>query len=254
MNNYVIPNLVKACEIMKVLACSPEGVSAVQIESSVNVPRTTAFRILKTLCSEEIAIKRGSLFYAGSGLVQIGLNSLKSVKIRSAAVPFLRELAIRTNLTSHLAVPSGFQSLILEVHDSPSPLRVASRSGTTVALNCSSTGKIFLAYLYQNMLEEYFEKTVLEKLTQNTIVTLDEMNVEIERIKRDGYAADRKEFHEDVCCLAAPVRNEKGDVIAAIGVTGAALSFMDAREKQIAEAVMLTANELSNVMGFNASY
>lgn len=253
MNNYTIPNLVKACNILKVIACRPEGIPAVAIEDIVDVPRTTAFRILKTLCAEDFVVKRGTLFFAGPALVQVGLNSLKSTKISTEAIPLLRDLAISTNLTSHLAVPCGFQSLILEVHDSPSPLRVASRSGTAVQMHCSSTGKIFLAHIYHDRLDEYFEKTVAEKHTENTIVTVEQMKQELEWIRANGYAVDRREFHEDVCCLAAPVRNDKGDVIAAIGVTGAAMSFTDEVEKQIVAEVTKIADRLSAIMGYNTN-
>jgi DNA-binding IclR family transcriptional regulator len=156
MNNYTIPNLVKACEIMAILADRPTGISALEAENLTQIPRTTVFRILKTLCSEGMADKRGTLFFAGPGLVQIGLNSLRSLEIRSMAIPFLSELATNTHFTAHIAIPSGWQSLILEVHDSPNPVRVASRSGTTVPLHCSSTGKIFLAYLHEQSLNDYF--------------------------------------------------------------------------------------------------
>ena len=253
MNNYAIPNLVKSCSILKIISNRPEGVSAVTLEETVGVPRTTAFRILKTLCSEDFVVKRGTLFFAGPALVQVGLSSLKSVKMRTESIPFLRDLAISTNLTSHLAVPCGFQSLILEVHDSPSPLRVASRSGTAVQLHCSSTGKVFLAHLYEDKLEEYFDTTSPQTYTENTIVTVSAMKEEIARVKAEGYAADRREFHEDVCCIAAPVRNDKGDVVAAMGVTGAAVSFTDEVERQVVEQVKKSADGLSSVLGYHLS-
>jgi DNA-binding IclR family transcriptional regulator len=250
MNNYVIPNLVKACEIMKILADRPKGISASQAENLTDIPRTTAFRILKTLCSEGMAEKRGTLFFAGPGLIQVGLTSLRSLEIRSLSVPFLSELATKTNFTAHLAIPSGWQTLILEVHDSQNPVCVASRSGTTAPLYCSSTGKIFLAYLYEHELEEYFSATSFEKRTGNTIVTLPEIKNEIERIKRDGFAVDDQEFHDDVRCLAAPVRDSSGQVIAAIGVTGPAIHFNSQKQSKVSVHVKKAAVELSAKLGY----
>ena len=104
MNNYSIPNLVKACGVLKVLSSKANGISANELEKLVQVPRTSAFRILKTLCAEGMAEKRGNLFYSGPALVQIGLNSLRSMEIRSLSIPFLRELAIQTDFTAHLDV------------------------------------------------------------------------------------------------------------------------------------------------------
>jgi DNA-binding IclR family transcriptional regulator len=252
MNNYVIPNLVKACEIMKILVDRPKGILAVEAENLTRIPRTTAFRILKTLCSQGMAEKRGTLFFAGPELIQIGLNSLRSLEIRSLAIPFLSELATKTHFTAHLAIPSGWQSLILEVHDSPNPVRVASRSGTTVPLHCSSTGKIFLSYRYEQELEDYFSATLPEKKTANTIVTLSEMQKEIERIKSDGFAVDNHEFHEDVWCLAAPVRDSGGQVVAAIGVTGPAAQSDSQKKADICMYVKKAAVELSAKLGYIA--
>ena len=251
MNNYAIPNLVKACEIMSVLAEWPKGISAAEVEDLIQIPRTTAFRILKTLCSQEMAEKRGTLFFPGTTLMKIGLESLRSSQVRPLSISFLSNLADKTGYTAHLAIPSGYQSLILEVHDSSNPVRVASRPGTIVPLYCSSTGKVFLAFRYEQEIEEYFSRHSCEKFTPETIVTLKEMKQEIKRIKMNGFAMDNHEFHEDVCCLAAPVYNSKCQVIAAIGVTGPAMHFSQEKETKIGQWVKQSAHELSSVMGYD---
>lgn len=251
MNNYLIPNLVKACEILSVLAERPEGISAVEVEELVQVPRTTAFRILKTFCSQEMAEKRGSLFFSGPALLKIGLKSLQSSQVRPLSVPFLSDLAVKTDLTAHLAIPSGYQSLILEVHDSPNPVRVASRSGSIVPMHCSSTGKVFFAFRYEEQIKDYFAQISHEKFTDNTIVTVQEMKEEIEQIKKDGYAVDNHEYHEDVYCIAAPVRDSKGQVIAAIGVTGPEMHFSKHNKSEVAQLVKQSADKLSTVLGYN---
>ncbi len=249
MNNYLIPNLVNACEIMKLLSDRPEGILAAEVEALVQVPRTTAFRILKTLCSQDMAEKRGTLFFAGPGLTQIGLNSLRSLEIRSISVPFLSKLATSSGFTAHLAVPNGYQTMILEVHDSPNPVRVASRSGTMVPMHCSSTGKVFLAYRFADNLKDYFTETVPEKFTENTIITLPEIIQEVERIRQQGYAVDNQEFHEEVCCLAAPVRNSNGEIVAAIGVTGPAVNFTPDKQTIVCNLVKEAADGLSAMLG-----
>ncbi len=252
MNKYAIPNLVKACEILHLLSEQSDGLSAAEIETRAQVPRTTAFRILKTLCSEGMAEKRDGLFFAGPGLVQLGLNSLRSQEIRTLAIPFLSELANTTDFTAHLAVPTGRRSLILEVHDSPHPVRVASRSGTTVPLYCSSTGKVFLAFRYADELEDYFAQTTMEKYTDQTITTLQQMHQEVETIRQNGYAVDNHEFHADVWCLAAPVRDSHGTVTAAIGVTGPAAQSNEQKKTEICQSVKKAAAGLSAVLGYHA--
>jgi DNA-binding IclR family transcriptional regulator len=251
MNKYLIPNLVKACGLLSILTEHPDGVSSAEIEKLVKIPRTSAFRILKTLCSEELVEKRGMNFYPGPALMKIGLKSLQSSHVRSLSISFLSNLAVKTNCTAHLAVPAGHQSLILEVHDSPNPVRVASRPGTIVPLYCSSTGKVFLAFRYEDGIEDYFSSHSCEPVTPHTIVTLDQMKQEIARIKKDGYALDNQEYHEDVRCLAAPVYDSQGYVVAAIGITGPAMQFTEDKAGPFGLVVKCAANELSAELGYH---
>jgi DNA-binding IclR family transcriptional regulator len=251
MNNYIIPNLLNACKILSILANEPEGISTNRLENLVEVPRTTAFRILKTLCSAGMAEKRGRLYFPGPRLVQVGLNSLRYMEIRTLSIPFLGELAMKTGLTAHLAIPSGMESMILEVHDSPHPVRVASRPGTTVPLYCSSTGKVFLAYLHEHDLEDYFKETSLQKFTDNTIISLDQMRQEVEQVKSNGFSVDNCEFHEDVWCLAAPVRDGTDQITAAIGVTGPSSQSHRQGISELSKQVKQTAQQLSASLGYH---
>ncbi|AQQ08648.1 YiaKLMNOPQRS operon repressor [Sedimentisphaera cyanobacteriorum] len=251
MNKYQIPNIIKACRILELLAENADGLSASDIEQMSEAARTTVYRILQTLCAQGMAEKRNGLFFAGTQLVKIGLDSLHSMEIRSLCVPFLRDLANKTGCTSHLAVPAGWQSLILEVHDSPNPVRVASRPGTTVPLYCSSTGKIFLAYIHKDSLKNYYCSHHPEKFTENTITTLEEMEKEVNKILENGCSVDAQEYHENVCCIAAPVKNGSREVCASIGITGPSSSLPEQRIEGISGEVTQCAEKLSEAMGYS---
>lgn len=220
MNRYVVPNLKKTCEILKLLARSQNGLLAKQIEIMTDTPKTTSFRILKTLCEADMVVKRDSLFFAGPGLYEIGLAALRDNKLRELSVEVLQELTRQTHLTSHLAMPTDKHSLILEVCDSPGPIRVASRPGTQAYMHTSATGKLFLSYLYKKELKQKMGELELPKLTKNSITTPEAMEKETNIILAQGYAVDNEEYYLGVRCLAAPVFNIHGNIISAVGVTG----------------------------------
>lgn len=249
MNNYSIPNLGKAICVLKLLASAGQGISAVQIEQALEIPRTTAFRILKTLIQEGIVDKKGTLFYAGPGLLEIGLMALQKFQLRELAVPVLQELTAQTGLTSHLAVPSGWHSLLLEVCDSAGPIRVASRPGTLAELNCSATGKLFLTFFYAERLDEYCRIVRPERRTGNTKTTPQELRAMVQEVQSCGYAVDEQEYHLDVRCLAAPVRDMRKQVIAAVGVTGPITIFTEERFEEILNAVQNATALLSAKIG-----
>jgi DNA-binding IclR family transcriptional regulator len=249
MNKYSIPNLGKAIAVLKLLASAGQGISAVQIEEMLSIPRTTAFRILKTLMHEGMVEKKGILFYAGPGLLEIGLMALQKSQLRELAVPVLQGLTAQTGLTSHLAVPSGWHSLILEVCDSSGPIRVASRPGTLADLHCSATGKLFLASFYSDRLNEYCQLMRPQARTANTKTTPEELSAVVKQVQQAGYAVDEQEYHPNVRCLAAPIRDLRKDVVAAVGVTGPTNMFTRERLDEICTAVMSSAATLSAKIG-----
>lgn len=248
-SDYIVPNLSKAVQMLRILASADGGLSAAEIETRLGVPRTTAFRILKTLRHEGMVEKQGTAFLASAGLFEIGLNALSRSPIRERAVPLLQELTKVTGQTSHLAVPSGRHSLILEVCDSSGPVRVASRPGTLAELNCSATGKIFLSYLYENRLPEYLAPGKPEKRTPHTLAELKDLEAMTARVRAEGFAVDEEEYHLGVRCLAAPVFNMHGEVIAAIGVTGPTATLTRDQIGLVREHVCKAAQKLSSGLG-----
>ena len=249
MNQYTVPNLVKAIDILRLLSLHPQGLTAVAIEKRAQVPRTTAFRILKTLISVGWARKEDHIYFTGPGLVEIGLNTLNKVEIRQRAVPILRELTKETGYTSHLAVPSGTQSLIVEVCDSPHPVRVASRPGSRVNMHCSSTGNVFLSYLYADQLETHLSGETLSRYTTNTLVDIPALQKMTQTVLRSGFAVDDRECNEDIRCLAAPVFDLNQQVIAAIGVTALTTRFTKQSIPAVSKIVVIAAQRLSEMLG-----
>ncbi|MFC1765526.1 IclR family transcriptional regulator [Planctomycetota bacterium] len=253
MNHYTIPNLVKAVDILHLLSSHPQGLSAVSIEKRVAVPRTTAFRILKTLLSIGMVKKEGSTYVAGPGLVEIGLNTLNQLEIRQLAVPVIQGLTEETGYTSHLAVPSGDRSLIVEVCDSPHPVRVTSRSGASVSMHCSATGKVFLSYLYADCLADHLHDTHLQARTANTLVNFSDIQRMIQDVLKSGYAVDDREYHDDIRCLAAPVFNLNDQVTAAIGIIAPINHFQKTKIPVVSKAVIDAARQLSEMLGASKS-
>lgn len=245
MNQNSIPNLLKACEVMRQIADNEGGLAQSEIEELVNLPRATAFRILNTLRIEGFAEKKGKRYFAGVALVQFGIKKLASVKINEIARPVLERLSFESGETSHLAVESGPHSLIIEVSDSPNPIRVSSRPGSLADIHCSSTGKVFLANKSEEQAVSILERVELNRRTSKTITFQKKLIEDLAKVRELGYAIDDEEYFDGVRCLAAPIRDMKGNVVAAIGITGTASRFTEARNYEIANMVIEAADEVA---------
>ena len=247
---YVIPNLRNACRILKLLGRSPNGLKAADLARELKIPVTTTLRIMTTLGLEELARKVEGRFELGPVLIQLGNAALAGTEIRELAQPMLQRLTELTDETSHLAIPCDDRALIVAVQDSPHPLRAASRPGFLAELHCSSTGKIFLAYLHRNRIAEIIAASPPTPRTPLTLTKLGEIKKEADLTRKRGFSLDNEEFNPGVRCLAAPVFDSDGTVAAAIGITAATVRFPKERIPEMAAKVRTVAGELSRLMGY----
>lgn len=232
---------------------SPEGCRLKDLAGQLNIPRTTAMRIVETLLSCHF-LERNSegIITLGTALVHLGVIALDSLDIRSFARPVLKKLSEKTGESSHIAMLNGDKSLLVEVCDSPHPVRIASRPGTLVDLHCSSTGKVFLAFSIPEPVT--FCKTLnLVEHTSNTNTTISAVLADIEETRRQGYAMDEEEYVLGARCIAAPILNAFGKTIAAIGITASTSTFTIGRIPKISAQLTAAAQEISRSMGFDHS-
>jgi DNA-binding IclR family transcriptional regulator len=227
MSKYSIPNLSNACQILKLIVNSERGMTRDEVSDELEIPRTTTYRILQTLSEEEFLEHKCYRYFPGSGLYALGLSLSSIDRLRPIAKSVLHHLSAITGFTAHLAIPSGYKTLIIEVCDSQSLVRVASRPGTLAPLHVSATGKVFLAYLFPNDLEAIDKEIGFERFTNNTQASVAAVREEIQVTLRRGYAVDDREFNDNVRCLAVPLFDMAGNVIAAIGVTSPVSQFSD---------------------------
>ncbi len=250
LERYVIPNLRNACRILKLLGRHPNGLKAADLARDLRIPVTTTLRIMTTLSLEGLARKVEGRFELGPVLIQLGNAALAGTEIRELALPVLQQLTAATDETSHLAIPCDDRALIVAVQDSPHPLRAASRPGFLADLHCSSTGKVFLAFLHRARIAEIVAENPPSARTPLTQTTLAAIKREAELTRKRGFSLDNEEFNPGVRCLAAPVFASDGSVAAAIGITAATVRFTPARVPEMAEKVRGLANELSRLMGY----
>ncbi|GAB2920615.1 IclR family transcriptional regulator [Rheinheimera gaetbuli] len=245
MVSYVIPNLANACRILSLVTESDQGLSLTELEQRLAVPRTTAFRILQTLCQEQVLEKHGKRYLVGAQLFKMGLSLLSSQRLQQQALPMLQQLALSTGLSTHLALPHTKGALLVEVCDSPNPLRLAARPGTIADFNCSAAGKVFLAFHHFDQIHSFAAAGLFNRRTSHSLVQPNELTTELQRILARGYASDEMEYHDDVRCLAAPVRNSEGAVVAAVGITGPLALFAGKVHTDLIASVKQTAIDIA---------
>lgn len=250
MDKYNIPNLGKACTVLEFISNAPNGSLLKDISATLDIPRTTALRITQTLLQADfLAQKDNGTFVLGSAVIQLGVKALDSIDVRGYARPILQHLTSDTGESTHLARLNGTQSILVEVCDSPHPIRIAARPGTQVDLHSSSTGKIFLAYCIENP-DFFCRQLPLTQHTPNTHITVEQVLADIEQTRINGYAIDDEEYTPGVRCIAAPVINAFGQTVDAIGLTASSATLTTAKIPVIAQRIKQASAEISLKLGY----
>ncbi len=249
MPAYLIPNLINAGRVLKLLAAKP-GQTVLQISRVLNVPRTSVLRIVTSLVREGLLDADGTAYTLGPALIYLGVRAMDGIDLTGLAQPLLKRLSMATGETAHLAMLADDASLLLEVCQSPLPIRAGAPAGTRADLHCSATGKVFLSWNYIDQLDDFFARMQPTTRTARTITSAEKMHKEIALILKRGYAVDEEEFFDGIRCIAVPVPDSRGRVTLALGVTGVTTRFTRARIPECAVQLKTAAAELSAALGY----
>ena len=150
--------------------------------------------------------------------------------------------------TSFLGVVDRQQVLYLAAVNSPQPVRPAARPGFRNPLHCTGIGKVLLSGMTDEAARELLVGP-LERRTENTLSDPDDVLAHITGVRERGYAIDEIENEEGVRCVAAPVRDHTGAVIAGISVSAPAYRFSTQDLHRLAPEVLRVTAELSRRLG-----
>ncbi len=187
-------------------------------------------------------------------LFEIGMCVLDRLDLWREADPVLKEIAQLTGETIHLATLDDKNLVYLGKIDSTKTLRVSmmSRVGQTAPTHCTGVGKTLLAYLAPSRLSEILAKERLLRYTPKTITRRVDLDRELASIREKGYAIDNEEHETGVRCVAAPVRDNKGIVCAAVSVAVPTVRFPDKEIPRYRDIIVRAAGEISNRIGYRA--
>jgi DNA-binding IclR family transcriptional regulator len=216
------------------------------------MPKSTLLRLLSTLRSHNFVKQDGETkrFSLGLGLVALGKAAEKNFNLAQEVHPFLVELAEKTGETASLSTLEGDHAVYIDQVVSKSMIRGQPRIGLTIGLHCSSGGKMLLSGLPDERIEEFFTRNHLTKKTEKTITDPQRLRKEVQKIREQGYATDDEEVEEGGRCVAAPLRDKHGRIIAAISVMGPTTRIRQKDFPRLAEVVKEEVMKASESLGY----
>ncbi|MBU8908954.1 IclR family transcriptional regulator [Desertibacillus haloalkaliphilus] len=243
----------RALAILERLADEPKGLGITDIAKQLHLPKSTTHRLLLSLMNRNFVVQDEETGYYSLGMKVISLTSslLDSLDIRRVARKPLEDLSQKSNEVVHLCVEHEGEVMYLDkVESREQTIRMHSKIGNRVMMHCTGVGKVLLTAKKRNEIEEILTLKGMPAFTEHTITELDVMHEHLQQVKKQGFAIDEIEHEHGIRCVAAPIFDYKGDVVAAISVAGPAERVTRERvECELAEQLRETARVISEKMG-----
>ena len=242
----------KAFAVLEVLVRAGRAVTLSELMQATELPKPTLHRTL-ALFEEAGFLARepgGRAYIIGERLSRFALDVLRSDAAAAERRTVLRRVMSEIAESCNLAVLQKGALIYLDRIEAPWPLRLhLPDGGVTLPLHCYASGKLLLAHLPASERQRLLELMPLQRFTERTITDRAVLESELDRIVSAGYAVDNEEYVLGVACVAVPVRNAHGDVIASVAVQGATARLPLMRAIEFIPRLRAAAAEIGSTFG-----
>jgi IclR family KDG regulon transcriptional repressor len=250
----VVPAVARAADILDLFLSDAETLSMPEIITALDLPRATVHDLVSTL------VARGFLapvpaqphrYRLGLRLFQLGSTYAERLDLPRAGAEVAADVAARCEETVHVAVLDGTDVVYVAKIDSTHSVRMVSGVGRRLPAHCTAVGKMLLSGLADaEFAAHYPADTALPAMTANSITSAATLSREIAEIRARGLAFDHCESNVSVACVAAPVHDSTGSMVAAMSISVPTVRWTDDVAERWALAVTEGAAQLSTQLGF----
>lgn len=249
-----VQTLERALDILELLAVEREGLGVTEIGNRVGLHKSTVHRLLNSLAERGYIEKepRYGTYKLGLKVIEISSLHLNKLELKTEALPYLRKLAETTGQPVHLAILRGKEAVYIEKVEVVNSIRMYSQIGRRVPVYCSAIGKALLSGLEGSDLDMLVKDMEYKAFTANTLQGTDDLVKEVACVRERGWALDDEEHEAGIRCIAAPVYDYTGRVIAAVSTSGDKSIISADRDAEISRCVVDMAASISRRMGYVA--
>lgn len=244
-----IQSLARGLQFLDILEAQPNGLGITEAAELLDIDKSSASRILKTLANYGYAEQDSDTrrYTLGARLVQLGQSILHNTSLRQEAKPFMTELVEITGECAHIAILAHNKAFYLDQVESPATLRVSTGIGTLAPLHCTALGKVLLAF------GDYDVPITFETYTPRTITSVQSLDPHLAQARQRGYAIDDEEYNAGVRCIAVPVYGVEGELVGALGISGPTGRVTLEKIPALANIVMEVGERLTDRLSFRVT-
>lgn len=238
--------VVRAISVLKALGRSTNAPGVTELGSATGLSKATVFRLLGALEGEGMVTREepSGAYRLGPEIISLGACALSTTDLHASAHAELFRLAAESGETATLEILSGGEVVVLDEVQGRFLFGAMPEIGRSWPLHATSTGKVLLA-----LTRPAPPWPRLARFTTRTITTRSELERELARIRRNGYATAIDELEMGLVAIAAPVRNHTGDVVATLSINGPRSRLGPKRRRDLVPKLCRAAGRVSRRLG-----
>lgn len=248
----MVKSVSRALDIISFVSMKKGGLGVTEIANQMDINKSSVYRILSTLVQYGYVEQDNETgrYKLGYKFLEVSSRLLESMDLREEAKPYLRELESETNEVIHLVVYDQGEVVYIEKLDGNETLRMHSKVGKRAPMHCTSVGKAILAHLPPAVVADILERKGLPVHTDHTITDREQFLQELVEVRRNGFALDLEENEYGITCIAVPIFDHLGKVIAAVSISGPTMRMTKERLQLLNPRVISIGKQISARLGY----
>jgi DNA-binding IclR family transcriptional regulator len=228
-----------------------QTVTATEIARYLGMHKSTASRIASNLVLSGYLVPgtNGSGFRLSGKFARLGSIAASDANVTTVSREFVNALVEDVGETCHIGVLEGDEAVTVVLVNGSYTVRMHSFVGKRNAAHTTAMGKALLAGLSDRTIDMLFPKKKLPQHTSHTVGTLAELKEQLAVVRKHGFALDNEELEPGLRCVAAPIADHDGNVVAALTIAGAASRLTIGKIDLYVEKVKGTATKISSALG-----
>ncbi len=248
VNKELLNNsIMKAITILNCFSYEKPRLRLKEISAIAEINQPTAYRLLNTLKECNLIEQHDGNYSLGRGFLKYEGIVLNSMEIRRICLPYIEELSNNLKINVNLAVLDEQEVIYVARAETPYCTYGYFHIGMRRPIYCTALGKV-LTCKSPEIVRDVFKRTI-NRYTLNTIVDEDIFIKEIEKVRLQGYAVDLEEWNNGINCIAVPLYNGAGEIVAGISISGPTSMYSMEKILENVPVLIEYANRISARMG-----
>ena len=244
-----IAGLEKGLAVIEAFDQEQTRLSMTEVAQRTGLTRAAARRYLLTLTQLGYVSYDGRMFSITPKVLRLGQSYMHSARLPRVVHSQLHKLAHALQEASSAGVLDANDVICIGATTAGRVVSATLQPGTRVPAYCTANGRVLLSALAQEQVDRWIERQTLEALTPYTVTNKERLRIEIARARAQGFAAVDQELELGLRTISVPLKNLRGDSVAALNVSvHAARMSMDELHDRCLPALLQAQAQIRNLI------